>query len=439
MKSYFSICSSKFFWLKESIMHKGLNKAWRKSMSAEGSCRDELCLEKEIKLSRLLRHTAETVPFYKNYFKNRRSTINDIKLSDFPVISKNDIRGHEMEFVSTDSKLPRITWSRTSGSTGEPFRFGRSEYDCSYAALWRGLLRFGIRPGDKRALVKGVDEIPNVSFKTRIRRWIYGALNKCIVIDAHFLARSKENVIRELERLLAYRPRYIHGYANSICLLARTAEECRIDVKSLRLKAVVTESEKCHDFQREVIERVFSAPVVENYGCVEFGMIAQPAKDGVLCINEDHVIVEEMDDGAAVFTNLDELAFPLIRYKNGDDVKLGRVHKELPYLTIKAISGRKTEMIKLPNGGSLHGFIPMYPISKHSRWMRAYQIYQPNVQTLIIRIVPVEDQFPLEIKQEIISEMVGIVGSDMTIEFELCDDIPLTKRGKRLFVVSDVK
>ena len=60
-----------------------------------------------------------------------------------------------------------------------------------------------------------------------------------------------------------------------------------------------------------MIERVFHAPVVENYGSVEFGMIAQPAKDGRLCINDDHVYAETTLEGQAVLTNLDEYGFPL--------------------------------------------------------------------------------------------------------------------------------
>lgn len=438
MKTYFSICSSKLFWLKETLMHPGLNRAWRACFPVEGYSRRQLEHLRDSKLERVLRHAATTVPYYRDYFAQISVDPAKVALSDFPVVGKSDIRGNEERFVSSARGMPKISWSRTSGSTGEPFRFGRSEFDYAYATLWRGLLRFGIRPGDKRVLVKGVDEAVHVSLGTRLRRWVYGIVNRCIVIDAHFLAKSEENVLRELRRMLSYRPKYIHGYANSIYLLARTAESKGIDLSAMKVKAVVTESEKCHDFQRELLERVFAAPVVENYGCVEFGMIAQPAKDGAMCINEDHVVAESLADGSAVFTNLDEFAFPLIRYRNGDEMKIGASHPTLPYLTVGELSGRKTESIKLPNGGALHGFVPMYPVSKHSKWMNAYQIYQPDIRTMIIRIVLSQGELPDEVRSQIQSEMRAIVGDGMEIRFEFPKDIPLTRRGKRLFIVSDV-
>lgn len=419
-------------------MHPAVNALWRIVLSVEGMERDALCVLKERKLKKVLIHAARAVPFYRRFFMEKGIAIDDIALSDFPIIEKKDIRGRENEFVA-DSWSRKLHWTRTSGSTGEPFRFGRSEYDYTYATLWRGLARWGVRPGDKRVLVKGVDIERNVSFLTRFKRVVYGWINRCIVVDAHFLAKSDSNVERELRRIVRYRPQYIHGYASSIYLLARHAEKLNLDCSALGLKAVVTESEKCHDFQRETLERVFHAPVVENYGSVEFGMIAQPAKDGRMCINEDHVYVEMTPEGEAVFTNLDEYGFPLIRFKNGDLLTIGGIHDELPYRTLSSIEGRKTETIKLPQGGAVQGFAVMYPISKHSRLMKAYQIWQPSIDRLVIRIVPSQIEFPMSVKRQIISEMRDIVGDEMKIDFEFQSCIPLSSRGKRLFVCSDVE
>ena len=199
----------------------------------------------------------------------------------------------------------------------------------------------------------------------------------------------------------------------------------------------MTESEKCHDFQREVIERVFRAPVVENYGSVEFGMIAQPTKDGRLCINEDHVYVETTPEGEAVFTNLDEYGFPLIRFKNGDKVTIGDVHDELPYRTLSSIEGRVAETIHLPQGGGVHGYMVMYPISKHMKYLREYQVYQPDIDHLLIRIVESEP-LPTEVMEQIIREMKEIVGTAMEVQIQRVESIPLTRRGKRAFVCSGI-
>jgi len=438
VNSYFSHCANIFFWLKESIMHPAINSTWQKVNAIEAMSRIE-CMElQKDKLCRLLSFAASQVPFYRDWFAAHNVALDSLSIGDFPVLEKKDIRGSEALFVA-DGWQKRVHWTRTSGSTGEPFRFARSEYDYAYASLWRGLARWGVRPGDKRALVKGVDETAIVSKWTCIKRKLYEWINRCIVVDAHFLAKSDRNVEHELYRILKYKPDYFHGYVSSIYLLACYAESHNLDCSQLRLKAVVTESEKCHSFQREVIERVFHAPVVENYGSVEFGMIAQPAHDGRLCINEDHVYVETNSAGEAIFTNLDEYGFPLIRFKNGDKIAIGDVHTVLPYRTFLGIEGRITETIKLPQGGELQGYVVMYPISKHSRWMKAYQIYQPSIDEMIIRIVLLSGDIPDTIVKQMISEMRAIVGSVIKIRFEYPAEIPLTSRGKRLFICSDVK
>jgi len=436
MISYFSLSSSKLFWLKESLMHRRLNSLWRDA-GRDSWTPEELASFQRRKLDAVLKHAVDHVPYYRQWFQANGLNRTSPRLEDFPVIEKKDIRGHEQEFIAEGFER-KINWSRTSGSTGEPFRFGRSEYDYAYANLWRGLYRFGIRPGDKRVLVKGVDETPHTDFKTRLKRAIYGRLNRCLVVDAHFLAKSEENIAAELERIIAYRPAYFHGYASSIHLLAQYAERKGIDLSQLKLKAVVTESEKCHDFQRKLMEHVFHASVVENYGCVEFGMIAQPAADGIPCINEDHVYVETLADGSAVFTNLDEYGFPLIRFKNGDLLTLGERHHQLGYRTVASIGGRIAETIHLPQGGSLQGYIVMYPISKHMEYLRQYQVFQPDIDHLEIRIVEAVP-LPQNITDQILREMREIVGSVMKVSIVKVKGIPLTKRGKCAFVISEVK
>lgn len=441
MKSYFSICSNKFFWLKEVLVHPRLTKCWAETQAVEAG--DRLFLERYVnhKLTAVLRNAAKNVPYYRRWFAEKGLNATSPRIEDFPIIEKKDIRGHEEDFVSSIYPRKRLNWTRTSGSTGEPFRFAhcREQFDYTYATLWRGLFRHGIRPGDKRVLVKGVDESMMVSWKTRIRRKIYGWLNRCIVVDAHFLAKSEANVYAELKRIIAYGPRYFHGYASSIYLLAQYAERNEIDLSALKVKAIVTESEKCHDFQKELMERVLKAPVVENYGCVEFGMVAQPEKKGAHCINEDHVYVETLDDGAAVFTNLDEYGFPLIRFKNGDRLTLGPMCATLPYRTIRSIEGRIAETIYLPQGGSLQGYIVMYPISKHMQHLKQYQVYQPDVDHLVIRVIPVASILPEQISKQLVAEMRKIVGEKISLKIELVSEIPLTNRGKRAFVVSNVR
>ena len=429
------------FRMKERLMHPRLARLLREYCHRDSS---EAPAVKDIssqKLDVVMKEAVENVPFYRALAEAGQIDRKHPRIDQFPVIKKNDIRGREAEFVSDKFDLSSLESTRTSGSTGEPFVFyrGKHEWDDSYACLWRGLFRLGLHMGDNRVFVKGVDERPDVSVLTKVKRWFYNVINRCVVIDAHFLSVTEENVIAAIKRIKRFRPVYLHGYASSIDLLAGVAERKGIRLDDIGVRAVVTESEKLHDYQRKHIERVFSCIVAENYGCVEFGMIAQPDADGNLCINDDHVFVEVGDDGEAVYTNLDAHAFPLIRFKNGDRIELRNMKKsKLPYREIERIEGRVAETIHLPQGGSLQGYIVMYPISKHMKYLREYQVYQPDINHLLIRVVEAEP-LPAAIEAQIVSEMRDIVGDIINVEIQKVKSIPLTKRGKRTFVCSDVK
>ena len=426
--------------LKEYIAHPRLRKLLPGSLRVDLMTRQQLDGIVQSKLDDLLREAIAFVPYYRGLADCGMIDKDNPRIEQFPIIDKKNIRGHEDEFVSDRFRKQDLECTRTSGSTGEPFMFyrGRHEWDDSYACLWRGLFRLGISVGDKRAFVKGVDERPVISTITKIKRWLYGVINRCIVIDAHFLAVSEENVLKAIKRLKKYRPVYLHGYVSSIDLIAATAERHGIAMDDVGIRVIVTESEKLYDFQRERMKHVFGCGVAENYGCVEFGMIAQPDKDGNMCINEDHVYVETDEEGTAIYTNLDAHAFPFIRFKNGDKVTLGDVHDELPYRTLSSIEGRVAETIHLPQGGLVHGYMVMYPISKHMKYLREYQVYQSDIDHLQINVVEAEP-LPTEIETQIIDEMRTIVGDVINVKLQKVNSIPLSKRGKRAFVCSEVR
>ena len=128
----------------------------------------------------------------------------------------------------------------------------------------------------------------------------------------------------------------------------------------------------------------------------------------------------------------------MIRFKNGDMLKLGGKHPQLPYRTIQEIDGRKTELIRLPQGGALQGFIVMHPLYLHNKYLKSYQIVQQDISHLKIRMV-LAHQMPEDVMMKIVADMQELVGDRMSIETEFLDDIPVSRTGKRLFVISNVK
>ena len=438
-ESFRHICRGWIFYLKEIFVHRGISSAWDKACRVDDMTRDEVIALQQRKMDNLLKYAVMHVPFYRRYASEHGMNVNALHISDFPVVRKPDIRGHEQDFVSDEYRVDELACGSTSGSTGEPFRFyhAKSEYTYSYAVLWRGLARFGLRPGDRRVMFRGISGNGGLTWSTRIRVILSRMFNRMLLVDAHFLARSDENIAVSYKRICAYHPVYFHGYVSAIYQLAAYLKRKGISADKLRrtLKVVVTESEKCRDFQRELIEEVLGVPVIENYGSVEFSMIAQPDVNGKKCINDDHIFIEEADGHEAVITNLDAYAFPFIRFCNGDQVILGGISG--PYRTIDEIIGRSVEMLKLPTGGEIHGFTVLLPLLKHQSLFRNYQVQQKSLNHLIFRLIPMQE-VPEDILDQIKREVKAVYGADVKIDFEFVDKIPLTSRGKQTFVYSDV-
>src|SRR5690606_21936692 len=136
--------------------------------------------------------------------------------------------------------------------------------------------------------------------------------------------------------------------------------------------SIVVGAEKLHDFQRDLIERVFEAPVFETYGSREFMLIGAECEhhDG-LHVTAENLIVEVIDDdgnpvpegteGDVAITDLTNLGMPFIRYRNGDravaaegDCACGRT---LPRLA--RVAGRRLDVLTTPDGRQLPGeFFP---------------------------------------------------------------------------------
>lgn len=441
---YFLQCSAKLFFLKELLTHPHICRDWRRCMAVEHMTRGELERLQQRKLQKLLRYAVLHVPFYRNYAQEHHWHIDALSLEQFPVLDKAAFRSHEAEFISDEYDRSRLECCHTSGSTGEPFCFysDPKERTYTYATFWRGLARAGIRPGDKRVWVKGIDETAQLPPVARCRRKLWSMINRCLLVDAHFLTVSPEHLARTVENIRRYNPVYFHGYAASIAEIARWVKESGRDARSLfpSLRAVVSESEKLYPEQRELFEEVFRVPVYENYGSVEFGMIAQPDTDGNLLLNEDHIVAESTGgDEEAVITNLDSFAFPFIRYKNGDRIRLGGDQGHaLPFRRLNMVLGRMTECLKLSSGGTLQAFAITSAVYNLSEWIRSYQFIQTDLEHLKLLVVPCREKLPEDVVRKISAYIHDVSGGTLQTDIEYVTRIPLTKNGKRLFVISQI-
>ncbi|CAA9351980.1 MAG: hypothetical protein AVDCRST_MAG68-3727 [uncultured Gemmatimonadetes bacterium] len=429
-------------WLKDRYAHPGLRRYWPGVLGMDALSRAELLALREERLAGLIAHAVAHVPFYRRWLAESGMSANAVGLGDLPVVTKDAYRAKLEDFQSDAYPVKEMVANKTSGSSGEPFRFRRHarSLDYSYACMWRSLLRHGIRIGERRGRVWGrsfhFNATPAAIRRVQRRHAVRDWMNNSVGIDAYSL--TPENVAQAVAKLRAARPVYLHGYVSALYVIARHLLDTGGGFHDLRLRAAVTESEKLYPFQKEAMEAAFGCPVLEFYGSVELGAIAQTDPRGDLLVNDDMYIVEALPGGEAVVTDLFSHAYPFLRYQLGDLVQLAsRPATGLPYSVLEQVVGRTTDLIPLRGGGFVHGVALAHVIDHHLALVQKYQIHQEAMDRFAVRLVT-RAPLPPPVRERIVADLAGLVGPGAQIDVHEVDHIAPAASGKFRWVMSDV-
>ncbi|MDO8963794.1 MAG: phenylacetate--CoA ligase [Coriobacteriia bacterium] len=144
-------------------------------------------------------------------------------------------------------------------------------------------------------------------------------------------------------------------------LIAETAAEMGIDIKSLPLRVGVFGAEPWSEAMRDQIEAALGIKAIDIYGLSEVmgpGVASECLHGGGLHVFEDHFLVEIVDPdtfeplpdgetGEVVFTTLTKEGIPVIRYRTRDisrivpgDCACGRTFRKL-----QRVTGRTDDML----------------------------------------------------------------------------------------------
>jgi phenylacetate-CoA ligase len=442
--SYAAYCRGWRMLAKDRIVHPLTFGYWADCLSVDRMSRGELLQLQAGRLRALMEHAIKHVPYYRNWARDRGFGAEaPPSLEQWPIATKAMFRSDIEAFQSEAVAVKDMTATKTSGSSGEPFqlRVHRSSTDYSYACLWRSLRRHGLRPGDRRVYVWGRSYEFNASGatirKARARQQFRDWLNNTIAINAYDL--TNDNVDAAVDLIQRFRPVYLHGYVSALYAIARRMVDTNRTFRGFRPVAVVTESERLYEFQRVAMCAAFGCPILEHYGSVEFGNIAQPDTRGTLRIAEDLYKLETLSTGELLVTNLLSQGFPMIRFRLGDLAVLADAPEgdDLPYGVLAEVTGRTVDLIPLRAGGYVHGVALAHVIDPHLRYVRKYQIHQTALDHFVVRLVgerPLPDAVPAQIKLD----LAKLIGSNAAIEVQQVDDISPAPSGKFRWVISDV-
>ena len=144
-------------------------------------------------------------------------------------------------------------------------------------------------------------------------------------------------------------------------LIAETAQEMGIDIKSLGLKAGIFGAEPWSDNMRLQIEEIMGIDAIDIYGLSEVlgpGVASECSEKNGLHVNEDHFLIEIVDPatlrpvpdgefGEVVFTTLTKQGIPVIRYRTRDVSRI--IPGECPcgrtFRRLERVTGRSDDML----------------------------------------------------------------------------------------------
>lgn len=430
--------------IKDLLVHSQTFEYWPDCVNVDRMTRAELLALQNRRLDALLTHAIRHVPYYRHWAADHgHSAVAPPPLDAWPILTKAMIRSDIEAFQSETVAVADTTAAKTSGSSGEPFTFRvhRSATDYSYACLWRSLRRHGLRPGDRRVYVWGQSYTFNANhsqiWRTRQRHKVRNWFNNTLAINAYEL--SHETVDATIDQIEAFRPVYIHGYVSALYVIARRMIEKNRKFRDFAMLAAITESEKLYPFQREAMAAAFGCPILEHYGSVEFGNIAQADERGLLRVADDLVKIEAQASDELLVTNLMSHAFPMIRYRLGDMATPAEppVGDPLPYGVLTQVIGRTVDLIPVHGGGYVHGVALAHVIDPHLKFVRKFQIRQTALDRFTVQLV-VEDALPKGTADQIETDLRGLVGDACAIAVTAVEDIAPSASGKFRWVISDV-
>lgn len=393
------------------------------------------------RLRRLVAHAYANVSYYRDVFDAAGVRPADIRtaadLSLIPVTSKATLREVPLrDRVARGVDPAELIAHTTGGSTGEPFTIQRTWLEERVLGFLRrrSLSSYGVRRTDRVAvLLFNHNPAPG---DNQLAQHFLGALGQYRVLVLHCLMPVDEM----LERLIAFRPHALGGYAGVLARLAHAVEAA--GERRVRPRVVLSGAEVLAPQMASSIRRAFGAPVYDTYGCHEFSRIAwQCTTSGEYHLCEDGVVPEVLRDGRPalpgeagelVGTALHSYAMPFIRYMLADVVLRGseRCACGQPFATLHGIQGRMVDHFPLADGRVLHP----YELAEALRetlveWVRKYQILQERRDRVVLRAsatTPPSDELLAVVRER----ACRVLGPRVEFGIELHTDLALGARGK---------
>lgn len=379
-------------------------------------------------------------PFWKkrieDYGVRPDSNIIIKEISKLPILSKEEVKENLPDIINENID-EKTEWVHTSGTTGSGLVFPQtySMENKQWAIWWRYRSWHCINPNTWLGWFGG-RSILNID-KTKPPYWHVNHPMKQVMFSAHHLNHQTVNDYHS--EIKGRKLPWIHGYPSQLSLLAHLIKEQNLG-KLPDLKIITVGAENLLYSQRKIMEEVFEAPVKQHYGLMEGVANISETAEGNLIPDQDFCYVEfiPLDNSnpskcRIVGTNYNNPAFPLIRYDTGDVANI-LWNKDGSY-NILSIDGRQEDFVTLPSGVKLGRLDHIF---KDLTEVKEAQIYQPDIENVIIRVVKGKNYDKINQESNLLREAHKRLGEEINISIDYLDNIPKTISNKLRFVISDI-
>lgn len=375
-----------FYWLKA---------LWKHSRNLRRT-RAEIVAAQEQKFRKLVRFINDRSPFYRDIIAERGIDLEHCRPQDFPVIGKNDVI-ENFDRIATD---PRVTRSRIAeflSQSTDPNELLDNRFHVVHTSGTSGTMGYYVY--SREEWIQGCSHITRTAPPRLRKRVAYVAATRGHFAGASLTMTGNRGtnrlfynirpfdvglpvpqLVRELND---FQPHVLSGYAAMLKVLAELQQEGRLQI---RPRQVTNGGEMLNQETKELLERVFGAPVINAYANSEhlYMGLTLGGSEG-LHLLEDDLIFELRDDHTCV-TNLYNYTLPLIHYRIDDVLVADQTPSRYPFTKVREVVGRYEDALVFTNRFGQQDFIhPLVIVDLMIGGLRTWQIELLDLTSFLFR------------------------------------------------------
>jgi phenylacetate-CoA ligase len=389
-------------------------------------------------ISKLLLHARQSTDFYRDRIASVSPEELDSAWSSIPILSRAEAVAKRQSLVSRSVpvEVGRTESGETSGSTGYPFPYLRSEISkIANLALKERMMHWW--------KVDGRKAMCQISFDRQRRApSLHGATSAGWQTAHpeglfHFLSTAAD-VETQLRWLAARKSAYLTSYAS---LLKELALACRRSQTPLKFELMFSVGTVLDQETRDLCRAIFGAEIADTYGAEETGHLAAQCPDcgeyhlsaeavRVEILRADGSPVQSGEVGRVVVTPFYNYAMPLIRYELGDLAELGSEHAQCGrgLTSLRRILGRYRNVFRFRDGKIASPSAVRFRLREHLPLLQS-QIVQLDLDRIEIRWVSDGTDRPVDLVA-LTSQVRSVLRQPVEVSVRKVDVIERSPSGK---------